>query len=125
MVRKTVLIVVVVAIVAIAVNDVWRYTAAQRRLRDTTYSISRWAAENAMTRTRDDVAAELVEMARPAGVTVTVYGQTDMGVQVETKTEVPGVIVAGGIVNLMQGASFSEAWSRPLTIKDYRTAGVQ
>jgi len=125
MVRKTLLIVLVVAVVALIANDVWRYTQATQRLRDTTYTISRWAAENAPSSSRDDVAAEIVQMARPSGVTVTMYGQSETGVQVWTQTEVPGVIVAGTLVNLLQGMSFSEARNSPLTIKDYRVAGIQ
>jgi len=125
MVRKTIVIALVVAVIALIANDVWRYAEAQQRLRDTTYSISRWAAETALDEPRDRVAKELVEKAAPAGVTVTMYGQSETGVQVWTQTEVPGLIFAGTIVNMMQGKSFAEASSSPLVIKDYRQAGVR
>jgi Flp pilus assembly protein TadG len=125
MVRQTIVIVLVVALLAVIGNDVWRYVQAQQRLRDTTYTISRWAAENALDESRDHVAKELVEKAAPAAVTVTMYGQSDTGVQVWTQTEVPGLIFAGTLVNMMQGKPFAEASSSPLVIKDYREAGIQ
>ncbi len=63
--------------------------------------------------------------AGPSGVTVTMYGQTDTGVQVWTQAEVPGLIVAGGLVNLLKGVPLGEAMSAPVTIKDYLEAGVR
>jgi len=124
-VRKTIVIVLVIAVVAVAANDVIRYVQAQQRLRDTTYSLARWAAENAPSSSRDAIANDLMTKAAPSGVTVTMYGQTDTGVQVWTQTEVPGLIVAGGLVNLVRGVPLGEAMSAPVTIKDYLQAGIR
>jgi Flp pilus assembly protein TadG len=125
MVRKTVVIVLVIALVAVVANDVFRYAQAQQRLRDTTYDLARWAAENAPSASREAIANNLVTQAGPAGVTVTMYGQTDTGVQVWTQAEVPGLIVAGGLVNLMQGVPLNRALSDPVKIKDYLEAGIR
>jgi Flp pilus assembly protein TadG len=125
MVRKTLVIVLVIALVAVIANDVFRYAQAQQRLRDTTYDIARWAAENAPSSSRNAMAKALVAKASPSAVTVTMYGQTDTGVQVWTQAEVPGLIVAGGLVNLLKGMPLNKAMSSPLTIEDYREAGVR
>ena len=125
MVRKTIVIVLVIALVAVVANDVFRYAQAQQRLRDTTYDLARWAAENAPSASRDAIAKDLVAQAGPSGVTVTMYGQTDTGVQVWTQAEVPGLIVAGGLVNLLRGVPLGEAMSTPVTIKDYLEAGIR
>jgi len=125
MIRRTIIVVLVIAVVAVAANDAWRYVQAQQRLRDTTYTIARWAAENALSESRDAVAAKLVTMAAPSGVTVTMYGQTDTGVQVWTQTRVEGTIVASTIANLLVGKPLGEASATPFIIKDYREAGIK
>ena len=73
---------------------------------------------------RDAIADGIVTMAAPTGVTVTMYGQDDTGIQVWTKTEVPGLMVLGTAMNLFQGKSLGEAMSTAPTIKDFRTAGI-
>ncbi len=125
MIRRSIVIILVLAVLAVAANDTWRYVQAQRRLRDTTYTIARWAAENAPSSSRDAIADELVTMAAPAGVTVTMYGQDDAGVQVWTKTDVPGLIVLGTAMNLAQGKSLGEAMSTSPSVKDFRRAGIR
>jgi len=125
MIRRTIVIVLVLAVLAVAANDIWRYAQAQQRLRDTTYTIARWAAENALSESRDEVASKLVTMAGPSGVTVTMYGQTETGVQVWTQTKVEGTIVASTLANLLVGKPFAEASSTPFIIKDYRVAGIE
>lgn len=117
--------VVIVALLLVAANDLWRYVESQRRLRDTTYTVSRWAAENAQTMSRDQAAASIASMAAASGVTVTMYGQTDDGVQVWTQTEVPGTIVAATVANLLVGKGLSQAVAEPFTIRDYRRAGIK
>ena len=125
MIRRSIIVILVLAVLAIGANDAWRYVQAQQRLRDTTYTVARWAAENAPSQSRDAIAAQLVTMAAPSGVTVTMYGQNDTGVQVWAKTEVPGTIVTSTLANLLVGKSLAEASASPMTIKDYREAGIR
>jgi Flp pilus assembly protein TadG len=124
MVQRTITIVLILAVVAIGVHDAWRYATAQQMLRDTTYDLARWAAENATTLSRDQAASQLAVMGASSGVTVYQYGQSSGGVQVWTETEVPSTIVAATIVNLLAGKPLSEATSAPFIIRDYREAGL-
>jgi len=123
--RRFIVGAVIVALLLIAVNDIWRYVETQQKLRETTYTIARWAAENAPSMKRDAVANEIVAMAAPSQVTVTMYGQNDQGVQVWTQKEVSGTIVAGTLANMLLGKSFSEAMAAPFVVKDYRQAGIK
>ena len=125
MVRKTVVIVLVIALVAVVANDVFRYAQAQQRLRDTTYDSPAGLPRTPRPPRATRSPKHLVAQAGPSGVTVTMYGQTDTGVQVWTQAEVPGLIVAGGLVNLLKGVPLSKAMSAPVTIKDYLEAGIR
>jgi len=125
MARRFIFGAIVVALLLVGVNDMWRYIQAQQQLRDTTYTIARWAAENAPAMKRDKVANQIVALAASDGVTVTMYGQNDQGVQVWTQKEVSGTIAAATVVNMLLGKSFSEAGKTPLLVKDYREAGIK
>jgi Flp pilus assembly protein TadG len=124
-IRKTVVIAIVVACVAVIANDAWRYIEAQQRLRETTYTVARWAAENAPSQSRNEIVRQIVAQAAPSGVTITMYGQADTGVQVWTQTDVRGTIVAGTLLGLIRGKSLSEAPATSPIIKDYREAGIR
>lgn len=124
MAQRTVAIILILAVVAIGAHDAWRYGSAQQRLRDTTYELARWAADNASTLSRDKAAAQLAAMGAEEGVTVYQYGQTARKIQIWTETEVPNTVVAATIVNMVAGKPFSEARSAPFMIRDYREAGI-
>lgn len=125
MVRRFIVTAIMLGIVLVGVNDAWRYIQAQQTLRDTTYTIARWAAENAPGMSREQVVARIVAMAAPSNVTVAMYGQTDNGIVVRTRKGVPGTIVLGPVINMASGKSFSEALSTTPTIEDYRQAGIK
>jgi len=59
------------------------------------------------------------------GVVVYQYGQDNDGIQIWTQSTVGKTFVAGTLMNLMDGKSFSEAREAPFVIRDYREAGVQ
>lgn len=125
MFQRTIGIILIVAIVAVAAYDSWRFIETQERLRKTTYDLARWAGDNASTMSRDETARQLVELATPKDVVVTQYGQNDNGIRIWTSIEVRNTIVAGIIANMVAGRSFSEARNAPFIIRDYREAGFQ
>lgn len=125
MLKRVVTVVLIVGIIGIIVYDVSRYATAQRSLRNATYDLATWAAQNADTMNRDQVAAQLVPMAEAKGVVVYQYGQSDRSVQVWAETTVGGTLVVGTVRNLFAGMPFSEATQSDFTIQDYREAGIQ
>jgi Flp pilus assembly protein TadG len=124
MIRRYVTIIVIVGVLALVAYDASRYITEQRQLRDATYELARWGAENATRLNRDAAARELAVMGAERGVTVYQYGQTTQGVQVWTESRVDGTLVLGTVANMLSGSSFSEASSKPYLIHDYREAGL-
>lgn len=118
-------VILVIVLVGIAGNDVWRWATAQQHLTSVTDDLATRAADGAGNGlTREQVGSDLVAVATPQGVTVYQYGQTEQGVQVWTEARVPGTIVAGPFSALLMGKSFAEARKTVLVIRDYQTAGV-
>jgi len=125
MVKRIITIVLVVAVLGVVISDAYAYSMAQRSLRAATYDLAMWAAKSAPDMTRDQAAAELAVMGPERGVVVYQYGQDNDGIQIWTQSTVGKTFVAGTLMNLMDGKSFSEAREAPFVIRDYREAGVQ
>lgn len=123
MLRRLLFIITFIGLLGIAANDVSRIATAYKELRGVTYDVTRWAAENAATMSRDQAAARILADAQAQGVTLYAYDQTDKAVRVYTSAEVRGTIIAGPIYNMVEGATLEEAYDRPLTIRDHRDAG--
>lgn len=123
MMRRLLGAIVVIAVLGIAVNDIWRVFDAESHLRGVTYDLTKWAAENVHDLPRDQAAAKILADAQAQGVTLYAYDQTEKAVRVYTSQEVHGTVVAGPVYNMLAGASFAEAISSPLTIRDHRDAG--
>lgn len=122
MIRRLFGILIVVAILGIALNDVSRVATAMSGLRTDTYELTRWAAENTDGLTRDQGAALVLAEAQRFGITLYAYDQTEKAVRVYTSVDVTGTVVAGPIYNMLSGAEFREALKSPLTVRDHRDA---
>jgi hypothetical protein len=125
MLKKLLIAALVIAVIAVILNDAWQYSEAQRNLRDTTYDLTMWAARNGGDLSRDQAAAKVAALATQDGVTVYQYDQSEQGVRVWTQSTVPNTIVVGTVVNLTDGMPIAEATKTPFVIRDYREAGMQ
>lgn len=123
MIRRFLTILITVAILGAAANDLWRYATTQSHIRKVTYSLAVWASENASLLERDQTAAQLLVDAQKQNVVVYAYDQTSEGVAILTKEELVGDVVVGTVINLMEGKSFQEAISSPAYVYDVRKAG--
>jgi hypothetical protein len=122
MIRRAIVIAIVIVGVVVIANDAWRYVEAQQRLRDTTYSIARWAAENAPSQSRNEVAREISATLRLASQSRCMVRQTracKSGLS-PTCEHHPGQPARGPHSN----KSFQDAAS-PHRSKDYREAGIR
>ncbi len=122
--RRFITVVLVLALIAVAGNDIWRYTQAKSRLTEATYQLAKYAADASVTKDRDTVASEISQMAQPFGIVVYQYGQEERTVQLWTQTEVGGTIIVGPVINLVNGIPFSEALNASFTIREFRRAGI-
>jgi len=123
--RRFIVAILVIGVLALAASDAWRIVSAQRTLRDTTFDLTGWAAEHAAETDRDTVARELANQAAPAGVRVTQYGQTEIDVQVWTEIDVTGTVVAATVANMVLGKSYAEAQAAPLVLHHFQQTRFQ
>lgn len=123
MLRRLVMTVLLLSLLGIAVNDAIHIGTDIKHLRLVTYELTRWAAENAQTMTRDQAAAKILADAQTQGVTLYAYDQTDKAVRVFTSMGVTGTIIAGPVYNMIEGKPFEDAWKSPLIIRDHQDAG--
>jgi len=121
-IRRAIAVIIVVVILGIAANDLYLYSRAQKHVNEVAYELTKWAADN-VSMGRDQVAASLVQAAAPQGVTIAGYDQTGDHVTVVCEQEVKGTLVAGTIVNMSRGMSFSQAFGTSFTVSDRREAG--
>lgn len=117
---KRIMVILAIVLIGIGVNDVAKYVKGQADLRESTYDLTRWAADNVRGQSREEAARRVAEQAAPDGVTIYQYGQTEEGIQIWTSREVEGTVFAGTVMNLIQGMSFAEARKAPFRITDYQ-----
>lgn len=115
--------VLLVAVVAVALNDGGRLFAGHSSLRDSTNDLSSWALNNAATLTREKAVEQLVARATELHMRVYQYGQDKSGIQIWTETSVGGLWVAGTYKAVLGGMPFRQALGQPIVIRDY--ASVQ
>lgn len=120
MLRRLIATVLVISVIGIVSNDIVRYGVARKDLRQTTFDLSSWASQNVRSLPRAQAASLVAERAATSGVTVWQYGQDDNAIQIWTRSEVKGTVVARTLLNMVMGKSFGEARRLPLTIDDYQ-----
>lgn len=125
MVQRTIGILLIIAVLAIAAHDAWRFTTAHNALRDATHDLALWAAENTEGIESAVAANAVAKQARAKAVELMRFERAGQRVRVWTRSQVTDTLVAGTIANLVAGMSLSEARRAPLTIRDYREAGFQ
>jgi hypothetical protein len=123
--KRLLVIVFVVAILAVGLNDVSRWAAAQRNLTGVTQDLATRAADELDNKlSRDQIAADIAQVGAAQGVTVYQYDQSAQGVAVWTQTSVTKTIVLGPGMALLAGVPFKDAKTAPYVIRSYKTAGI-
>jgi hypothetical protein len=118
---------VVVAIVAVPVNDAGRYVSAFYNL-DTVTRDTAVQAGQAAHYSRNDSSgpgAAAVAYAAQHGVTVDGYDQTSDVVVVTTWIQVPGTWVAGPVMAAFAHKPLSQWWTTPLVIHARAQSQIQ
>jgi len=94
-VKKILIIVLVVAIAAVFINDVGKFTRARYDLSKATDSIVEEMSQYALGKTRNASAVKAAELGRQQNVEVYQYDQDGEGVHVWTRVLVSGTWVIG------------------------------
>jgi hypothetical protein len=123
--KRLLVVVFVVAILAVGLNDLSRWASAQRTLTGVTQDLAtRAAGELGNKMSRDQIAADIAQLGASQGVTVYQYDQTAQGVSVWTQTSVTKTIVLGPGMALLAGVPFKDAKTAPYMIRSFKTAGI-
>ncbi len=124
MLKRLLVIALVVAVIAIPINDGVRYLMAFYSVDDVTRGASEQAAGlvHSSGGDRNGPGLAAVNYARDRGVTVTNYDQQNGVVTVWTAAPVNGTIVYGAIVNATSGVPFRDWWKKAPLVKAKATA---
>jgi len=118
MVRTLLIIALVIAVIAVVVNDGGRYSSKRYDLSAVTERVADEVASSARGNTRDEAAALAETLAQSSDVHVYQYDQNDQGVQVWTEITVPGTWVLGPFMAWRAGKPLDT----PLVVRDYAAA---
>jgi hypothetical protein len=121
--RRIVKIVVVVAIVALIVNDGGRLGRGVVHLRTSTTDVLNATTESAAGAGQQRVVDELSAQASARQISVTRYSITAGNIHIWTQEEVSGTWIVGPVIALQHGTAFSQAWSVPIVIHYDASAG--
>lgn len=91
--KKLIIIALVVALGAVFVNDMGRFTRARYNLDEATNQVVDETASFAGSMTRDQAAMKAATLGQERGVRVYQYDQNGTGVEVWTQIDVPGTLV--------------------------------
>jgi len=117
--KKLVVALLFIAVLAILANDGGRVFVAKSKLKADTGTLASWAENNAGSMTREQAATQLVERANQIGVRITQYGQDADGVKIWTERDVTGLWVLGTYKATLDGVPLRQALGRSIVIKDY------
>jgi hypothetical protein len=116
--KRILTIALVVAIVAIPINDIGRYLSSYYNLDNISRDVAFQAASQARRVTgRDALAAYAAQYALERGVTVKYFDMTIDKIDVTTTMAVPGTWVWGPVVAASKGLPWSQWWNTPLVIE--------
>jgi hypothetical protein len=113
--RTLLIITLVVAVIAVFVNDAGRYGNTRYDLSKVTEDVADAVASSVGGKTRDQAAAMAAAMALKSGFTVYQYDQDKQGIRVWTEATVPGTWVLGPFMAWRAGKPLGT----PLVIRDY------
>jgi len=125
--KRLIRILVVVAIVAVLVNDAGRYISAFYSLDTVTRDTAVQAAQAAHNSRNDPSgpAAAAVAYAAQHGVTIDGYDQTSDAVVVTTWIPIPGTWVVGPVTAAFARKPLSQWWTVPLVIHSRAQSQIQ
>jgi hypothetical protein len=119
--RTLLIITLVVALIAVFVNDGGRYSNTKYDLGTVTEDVADLVANSAGGKTRDQAAAIAAAMALKNGFKVYQYDQDKQGIRVWTEGIVSGTWVLGPFMAWRAGKPLGT----PLVVRDYAASGYR
>lgn len=114
--KRFVLSVIVLALLAVVVNDGGRYLRSYSDLNLETKNLASWATINARDLAAQEAFNALAQRAEPKGVAIVRYDSDGHRFQFSTQTNVSGTWVVGTVMAMRQGVPLREARNTPIAI---------
>jgi len=124
-VRRTLWILLVVAIVATIVNDGGRYVQAQIDVHNSTQQVLDSAALAAAHMSQAQLAQQIGNLAATQGITVVQFASGPDGVTLWTSEDVRGTWVLGPYLAITHGVPYKRAWATPFAVKYQATEALK
>ena len=123
--KRTLWIVLLVALVAIAVNDGGRYAQALTDLHSSTAQVLDSASLGAAHESQTRLAQQIGDLAATQQIRVVQFASGPQGVTIWTEEDVKGTWVLGPYLAMARGVPFRQALATPLVIKYQATEAVK
>ena len=123
--KRVLIIVFWLAIVALILNDGGRYGQAVIDLHTSTGQVLDSAALGAAKQTQAQLGAQIGALAATQGIRVTQFAAGPTGVTLWTEEDVKGTWVIGPYVAMARGVPFKQAFATPLTVKYEATEALR
>jgi len=117
-VKKLIVIALVVALAAVFINDVGKFTRSRYNLDNATKQVVDEIASHAGSLPRDQAAQQAATLAQQNGIRVYQYDQNGTGVQVWTELPVEGTWVLGRLAAWRSGKPLDTAY----VLRNYGTS---
>jgi murein DD-endopeptidase MepM/ murein hydrolase activator NlpD len=106
----------VLALVAVLVNDGGRYLRSYSDLNLKTNDLASWASVNGRDLSAQQGFAKLAEKAKPDGIAIVRYDCDGQRLHVWTEKQVTGTWIAGTVIAMHGGVPFATARNTPIAI---------
>ena len=123
--KRVLIIVFWLAVVALILNDGGRYAQAVIDLQRSTGEVLDSAALGAAKQTQSQLGAQIGTLAATQDIRVTQFASSPTGVTLWTEEDVVGTWVIGPYVALSHGVPFKQAFSTPLTVRFEATEALR
>jgi len=124
-VKRVLIIVFWIAVVALILNDGGRYAQAVIDLHTSTGQVLDSAALGAAKQTQAQLGAQIGALASTQGIRVTQFASGPTGVTLWTEEDVNGTWVIGPYLALSHGVPFKQAFTTPFTVKYEATEALR
>jgi hypothetical protein len=124
-VKRTLLILLVVAVVAVVINDGGRYARATIDLHNSTSQILDSAVLGASHMSQQQLAQQIGNLAATQQIHVVQFASGPDGVTLWTEEDVPGTWVLGPYLAMTRGVSYKQAWATPFAVKYQATQALR
>lgn len=115
--KRTLKIIIAVAVLALILNDGGRWSHAFLDLRSSTGQILDLVGSSSGRLSQEGIGSVLGQQATKQQIRVTQYAVTPGTLRIWTEEDVPGTWLIGPVYAMSHGVPFAKAWQTPLVLR--------